>query len=83
MDVPPSGPEQVMNVPSWGPQQVVDWLTRQNFVLYASNFLEKQVDGKQLLELDSTKMKVGALSYMQFFSNSLVAKLRVNVESHK
>jgi len=62
MDMPSNGPEQVIDVSSWSPQQVAEWLTRQNFILYASNFLEKQVDGKQLLELDSTKMKVSVYS---------------------
>lgn len=53
-----SGSDQVLDVPAWTAQQVADWLTCQNLSQYAGGFLEKQISGRVLLDLDSAKMKV-------------------------
>lgn len=37
---------------------MADWLTCQNLSQYTGGFLEKQIGGRILLELDSAKMKV-------------------------
>lgn len=42
----------------WTPVQVSQWLEKQELGQYAQQFLEKGVNGQQLLQLDSTKMKL-------------------------
>lgn len=47
----------------WTPVQVSQWLEKQELGQYAQQFLEKGVNGQQLLQLDSTKMKVCVILY--------------------
>ncbi len=59
-DGPPSKPYQWQNrsVTEWTCQQVSCWLMGLNLEQYVSLFTAKNVDGEQLLKLDSTALKV-------------------------
>ncbi len=59
-DGPPSKPYQWQNrsVTEWTCQQVSCWLMGLNLEQYVCLFTAKNVDGEQLLKLDSTALKV-------------------------
>ena len=51
---------QTSPVPEWSVQQVCHWLLACNMDHYAPEFTAKAVDGSQLLQLDSNKLKVNS-----------------------
>ena len=50
-------------VTEWSSDEVALWMADNHFVQYAKLFLEKMVDGNQLLTLSNTQLKVCALSF--------------------
>lgn len=49
----------------WNNQQVCLWLIAMNMDQYASEFVARGVDGTQLLNMDSEKLKVGRMMWRE------------------
>lgn len=50
---------QNCSIPEWTSQQVARWLMGLNLEHHIPEFTAKNIDGEQLLQLDSTELKVG------------------------
>lgn len=48
---------QIRTVPEWTTQQVCHWLTEINLEQYSAEFLSKNIDGEQLMQLDNSRLK--------------------------
>ncbi|KAG5263091.1 hypothetical protein AALO_G00282450 [Alosa alosa] len=51
------GDEPLCLVSSWSTQQVCQWLRGLNMEQYVPEFTDQDIDGEQLLQMDSTKLK--------------------------
>ncbi|XP_063076955.1 sterile alpha motif domain-containing protein 14-like [Engraulis encrasicolus] len=49
--------ERVCVVSSWSPAQVCEWLKGLNMEQYTQQFTARHIDGQQLLQMDSSKLK--------------------------
>ena len=61
-------------VPEWSSQQVAKWLCTHDLSTYAPLFTQRQVDGRELLALDNTKLKVSyvAMLFISRFAIGLI-----------
>ncbi|XP_062908246.1 neurabin-1-like isoform X2 [Mobula hypostoma] len=48
---------EIQTVPEWTTQQVCHWLKEINLEQYTAEFFSKNVDGEQLMQLDSSRLK--------------------------
>ncbi|XP_051886298.1 neurabin-1 isoform X2 [Pristis pectinata] len=48
---------QIRTVPQWTTQQVCHWLMEINLEQYTAEFFSKNIDGEQLVQLDSSRLK--------------------------
>ena len=74
------------DVSEWTPSQVASWLSMIKLDAYAAQFIARNVDGVQLLQLDSAEFKVSSLllcfcdkfMYYLFIYNTTVKLLCFN-----
>jgi hypothetical protein len=82
-DPTPNLDAQVPRAPAvirWTPAQVSVWITAQGFALYAPLFMEHEVDGASLLELDChdlSRMGIGVVGHR----HTLNRRIRTLAES--
>ena len=43
----------------WSSESVAHWLAINDLSIYIESFLENDIDGQKLINIDSTKLKVG------------------------
>ena len=54
-------------IDDWSCESVVRWLSHNDLSQYIDAFLDKQIDGDKLVELDSAKLKVNLIKHMKIY----------------
>ena len=58
-------------IPEWSSDQVAKWFESVHLETYANSVREKNLTGKQLIDLDTGKLKVGVYVMMGLHVNQL------------
>lgn len=63
---------------------VAQWLTLQKLEMYANEFMAKKINGQQLLQLDSSQLKVLSIVFVlttSMMPNSVICAISASLKS--